>query len=132
MGRNCEGNEGIPVNYMNRWMDFSFPIKNKVAKQFLAPQLTCTGPACTLLNSLDYFKPAWMFKKEQLYKPGIYRKLNVTNSLKCCWVLAGAITAPMIYSWDVSIQGYPCGTLQNMFIGNILEIFWKQHWKSFL
>lgn len=52
---------------MNIWKGFHFPIKNKVAKQLMAPQFMCTGLTCTVLNSLNYFKLTWMFKKEQLH-----------------------------------------------------------------
>lgn len=55
------------MNYMNIWIGFHFSIKNKVAKQLMAPQLMCTGLTCAVLNSLSYFKLTWMFTKEQLH-----------------------------------------------------------------
>lgn len=53
----------------------------------------CVGLNLTLLNSLNYFKHAWIFRMEQLYKTEIYR-LKVTNNMK--FLLAHAITTDKI------------------------------------
>lgn len=37
----------------------------------------------TLFKWLNYFKHAYMFKIAQLYKMGTYRRLNITDNLKC-------------------------------------------------